>query len=305
MRRQQLRAIVYKIAVSYLEVERGLRPREQLAAFLSPAEYRRHLIMPPVSETAVGPVRPPDIARVRVDSMTPDRVRASALVRRADDRWSNLLVDLHQVGRGWQVTKLDRLERIVVREPRTVEVSEVDDARRVRSVQEERRLAMAAVEAIRARIDAIGDRRTRAARELRPELERWEGHVTYLTAELEALNTTQRLREQHGASMAPRSATADLADRGHETAKTLLGPRPDDVIQAMVWDQAAEALGAYCQKWALDEDAILGPVIGDEHAADRRQLLEHLRCAAHALDDHMEDVERADRLTLDPSLDLE
>lgn len=288
MSRKQLRAVVYKIAMSYLEVERGLRPPEQLAAFLSPAEYRRHLnTPPPASAPGAGPVRPPDIARVRVDSTTPHRVRASALVRRADDRWSSLLVDLRQVGRGWQVTKLDRLEQLVQREPRHIEAPDQGQglARRIHRVEDELGLAMAARDAVEKRIDDVGDRRTRAARELRPEVDRWSRRIEDLTAELGELDAIHRLWTRHDVSTKPQSVEPPLSTCGEEAA--LLGPRPEEPNHVKIWDNAVEAIGAFRHRWHVDEEEpVLGPVQSHEHAADQRQLLEHLRAAVKLLEDH-------------------
>lgn len=280
---QQLRAVVYKIARTYLEVERGLRPPDHLATFLSPDEYRRHRITPRAPAGVVRPVRPPDIGRVRIDLATSDRVDARALVRGHEDRWSMLLVDLCRVGRGWQVEKLDRLERLISNQPREVEVASNDMSERVRRLEGERRSVATAYEAVSNRIERIGDRRTKAARALAPELDRWAKRLDELDTEASNYARTIRLHEELG--------TADRLQGGHDrhrtddagTAQPLLGPRPEDPCLGPIWDDAVECLDAYRARWGLSAGDPIPRVTGDEQAAERRELVDRLREAVRAV----------------------
>lgn len=76
---RQVRAEVYKIVRAYLEIERGLRPPEQLERYLTPAEYRRHRQHPPDQTIRTGQaVLPTDIRRIHLDRHLPGQITATA-----------------------------------------------------------------------------------------------------------------------------------------------------------------------------------------------------------------------------------
>lgn len=275
----QLRAVVYKIARTYLEVERGLRSTDQLSAFLTQAEYRRHRVTRGSRRAASRPVRAIDIGKVRLDAATPDRVKASVLVRRDDDRWSSLLVDLKQTGHGWQVERLDRLERLLPREPRQVEIDEDAVERRRRFVESERRSVESVYRSVAKRYEGIPDKRTKPARALRPELDRWGERVAAIDDELEALGP---------ATMCP---TQDAAGRGLSEARSSV----DDALGGQHPPAEVEPLVArYRERWNLAPDEpLIGTSLAGAQAEERRDLLKAVRGLVRA---------GADDLTLSQSL---
>jgi hypothetical protein len=260
MNRRQLRAVVYKIAVTYLEVERGLRPPDQLAAFLSPTEYRRHRATTRRPRAVVRPVRPPDIGRVRIDAATSKRVNASVLVRRDDDAWSSLLVDLEKTGRGWQVDRLDRLERLLPPDPRQVEIIGDALAPRAGSLDGERRPVAAA-----------HDPAAEAVEE--PEVP---------AAERALLARPRRLPEDHGTSTLPEQPHDG---HGRDAADTsILGPRPENPSRAQIWDSVKEELDAYRDRWDLPAaEPLLHSPASEEQAGELQQLLHRLADAVNDL----------------------
>jgi hypothetical protein len=71
---RQVRAQIYKIVRVYLEIERGLRPPDQLEKYLTPAEYRRHRRCPqPPASRPREAVLPTDVGRIRLDRHLPVR----------------------------------------------------------------------------------------------------------------------------------------------------------------------------------------------------------------------------------------
>lgn len=278
----QMRAIVYKIAVSYLEVERGLRPPDQLEAFLTPDEYHRHRVTRPGRAAASHPVRPTDIGRARIDVGSPDHVGASVMVRRDEGRWSALLIDLKQTGRGWQVERLDRLERLVPREPRHIEVDEDVHDRRRRFVENERRAVEAVSMAAARRYERVPDKRLREAKSLRDERDRWRARLEVLQAEAASLDTRDLVEDLVSMGEAP---DRDERTRAQPAVKTILGPRPEGPHQAVVWDRADEALTAYLNRWEMESpSALLQSACLDAQESDRRELLRLLARAAHELE---------------------
>ena len=295
MTRQQLRAVVYRIAVIYLEVERGLRPPDQLAAFLSPAEYRRHRATTPGPRSAARPVRPHDIGRVFIDASTPQRVNASAMVRRGEDDWSALLIDLKQTGQGWQVERLGRLERLLPREPRHIEIDEDADERRVRVVEHERRAVEAAYAAASRRYERVPDRRVGEAKALREERNRLSARLEELEREASSLSQ----RRFHAAV----STAGDLPGSSEQppaqgAVETILGPRPDDPHWADVWDRAGKALAAYQDQWSLGSPTeLLHAARVEMQESERRDLLQLL---AHAV----QELEASSTRSIDPALEV-
>ena len=282
MTRQQLRAVLYRIAVIYLEVERGLRPPDQLEAFLTPAEYRRHRATPRGIGVVPRPVRPHDIGRVLMDASTPQHVSATAMVRRGEDGWSALLVDLKQTGQGWQVERLDRLERVLPREPRQIEIDEEAVARRIRVVDHERRVVEAAHAATSRRYERLPDKRVSEAKAMRDERDRLRTRLEDLESETSSLDQ-RRLQ----AAVVTAGELRGIAERRRApgAVEAILGPRPDDPLRADAWDRAGEALAAYEDQWRLDSPSDLLRATGVEtQESDRRDLLHFLAQAAQTLE---------------------
>ena len=278
----QLRAVVYHIARTYLEVERGLRPPRQMAGYLSSAEYHRHCVLQRGRLADPRPVRASDIGRVRLDAITPEQVRARLLARRDDDTWSALLVDLEAVGRGWQVARLDRLERLLPREPRHVEIDEDAVARRRRSIADDRRAAEAAYASAASRYERSPDKRTRVARSLRDERDRWSDRIEALQDEARTVSGWS-----DGMSDAVDAAPPSCASRAPHRAvvESVLGARPDRSVLADAWDRAERAVEEFGRRWHLDSpDELLRASAGGDREPHRRDLLRTLAEAAGALE---------------------
>lgn len=216
MTARELRAVIYRIAVTYLEVERGLRPPDHLAGLLSVAEYERHRAIARQPGLQAGPVRPPDVGPIHLSRLTPERVHANVLVRRDGEHWSSLLIDLGHHHRGWRVESLDRLERLCREEPLPrLEHPEASDlVGSFRRREEERRLAAAAHRAIEARLDRVGDRRTKAARRLQRELDTWSRKLDELDTEL---GTLERRRQLSRGSLGAGDDPTARRDQSSET----------------------------------------------------------------------------------------
>lgn len=283
LNRQQLRAVLYKIAQTYLEVERGLRPPEHLQRFLTPYEYQRHRAEPRRPKPPAGPVSPHDIGRIIINDDGTDRIRASILIRQTDDRWSALVSDLRRGPAGWQVETLDRLERRTGRQI-TRDVSAPDDDLRAATgrVENERLAVATAKEAIEQRLEQL-DGRTTEARALRPELQRWTRCLQDLDDELAALRNAEQVRSAQPPSPG-QTATAPSQTAGRLTAR-LLGARPDDQWRATIWDEVANALQDYRERWNIDDGReLLGTgEVCDAQADERRRVVEHLRAATKDL----------------------
>ncbi len=279
---RQLRAVVYNIALNYLEVERGLRPPRQLAAFLTPDERRRHRLSTVGRRAAAKPVRPHDIGRVRIDQVTPERVNASVAVRRGEEDWSNLIIDLRNTGRGWQVEKLDRLERLLPQEPRQLEIADDAFEERLWLVDDERRSVEAAHKAAVRRYDRSDDKRTRSARELRRRRDAWARLLSDVEAEAAALAERERLGHQNDQPMGERDRPSAVGKKSQ--LGSMLGPRPDDEFGAKVWDEAEHAVETYRDRWQVAADtSLLQAATASEQEVDRRRLFKRLGALARGL----------------------
>lgn len=273
---RQFRAVAYHIARTYLEVERNLRDPRHLRDLLTAVEYRRHRLAPPPRPASTGPVRPQDIGRVSVDSSGEDHVSASAQVRRGEDAWSTLIIDLQRSGAAWQVDRLGRLEHLLPLEPREVQVTGHDLERRIRLVEEDRRSVRLAHEAATRRYEGSDDKRTRSARVLRQERDGWARLLDDVNREITGLVERRDHRRILGAD--PMPASTELDDGAQRIDPVgLFGPRPDDGRRADLWDDAAAALRGYCRRWGVDSVAgLLEAGRAEACEADRRRLFMRL-----------------------------
>jgi hypothetical protein len=117
---RQLRAAIYRIARTYLEIERGLRPPEHLESVLTPAEYRRHRHTPSPARTRTGDaVLPTDIGHIHLDRHLPGQITATLPTRETGQHWGALVLHLARRHTGrWRIDQLERLTRpSVAREP--------------------------------------------------------------------------------------------------------------------------------------------------------------------------------------------
>lgn len=273
----QLKAVLYRIAQAYLEVERGLRPPEHLQSFLTPYEYRRHRAAPRRDRPRLGPVQMQEMGPVHFQRQGDDKITASLLTRRGADQWGALLLHLRAHGDGWQVDHLERLEHAVkLTEPPEHKMPDPEVAldRRIKSVQTERSLVDAALTATARRIEEIGDRRMKASRQLSEQLVRWENNLSDIDDELAGLRRTRSLRNARTPDL--ESGESRNSSCGVEAP---LGPRPTPAQRARVGEGSPANIEANRQRWDLenDERPPSGRAEDDDRQAHYRMLIEQIR----------------------------
>jgi hypothetical protein len=285
---RQIRADVYRITRVYLEIERGLRPPDQLEKFLTDAEYRRHRKTPhhPSSRTREA-VLPTDVGRIHLDRHLPGQVTATVPTRETGERWGALVLHFARDHTGrWRIDQLQRLSRpSVVRDPdrRPSEPKDLDV--RIGEVETERRVVEAAHRAATTRLrelrHANGDKGRQ--REVRGQQQTWKRRRNELDDELTHLRTTRGLRARLAdLDRRPQQPATDLTDAQLERA---LGPVPDDDWRRRLRDGLIAEIHIYRRRWSVtDERNVLGPdPVDPDHQRDRDELADTLRAAARAL----------------------
>jgi hypothetical protein len=285
---RQVRAQIYKIVRVYLEIERGLRPPEQLENYLTPAEYRRHRRRPqPPASRPREAVLPTDVGRIRLDRHLPGQITATIPTREIGQHWGALVLHLAKSHAGrWRIDQLERLARpTVARNPDQQPEARKDLDTRIRDIEAERRVVDAAHRATTTRL-----RELRAAgadpkrlRELRQQRQTWKSRRDELDTELDQVRTTRRLRDQ--------LADLDLPSRRHPTEldehqlEQLLGPQPDKQWRRGLRDGLIAEIHTYRRRWNVtDPRNVLGAIPADpDHRHDRDELADTLRAAAKAL----------------------
>jgi hypothetical protein len=284
---RQVRADVYKITRVFLEVERGLRPPDQLEALLTDAEYRRHRKHPrhPSSRTREVVV-PADVGQIHLDRHLPGQLTATVPTRETGDRWGALVLHFTRNPTGWRIDQLERLTRAsVAREPnrRSDEPQDIDV--RIRDVEAERHLVDAFHRAATTRLRELrhtGVDKDRQ-REVRQQQQTWKRRRTELDDELTQLRTTRGLRARLAdVDCRPQPPATDMDDT---QLQRLLGPVPDDHRRQGLRDGLVEEITTYRRRWNVtDTRNILGPDPADpDHRRDRDELADTLRAAARAL----------------------
>jgi hypothetical protein len=285
---RQVRADVYRITRVYLEVERGLRPPEQLEKFLTPAEYRRHRSRPqhPAARDR-EPVLPTDVGRIHLDRHLPGQITATIPTRETGEHWGALVLHFvrNHAGR-WRIDQLERLTRpTVARDTPKTPPEPKDLDTRVRVIEEERRLVDAAHRATTTRVrelrEAGADRDQ--TRELRTQQKTWKRLRSELDTELATLRHIRELRHA--------LADIDLRHDRHPTElddqqlDVLLGPVPDHKWRRGLRDGVIDEIHTYRRRWNVtDPRNVLGPTPDDpDHQHDRDELARTLRAAARAL----------------------
>lgn len=289
---RRLRAAIYHLAHTYLEVERGLRDPEHLKPYLTPAEYRRHRIRPTHPRaTATGAVLPTDIGHIHLDRHLPGQITATMPTRETDQRWGALVLHFARHAGQWRIDQLERLTRPGhLREP-TVEPPEQDPLpQQIRQVTQERDLAAAAHRATTSRLadlqaaDAT-PASTVSIRQLAEQQHTWRRHHQQLDDELTRLRETHQLRQQLGAPDPTHGAGDPATGLTHEQLLVALGPVPAEGWQSRLWHSLADEIGTYRQRWQVtDPRTVLGP--DPDHPAhhhDRDELAATLRASARAL----------------------
>jgi hypothetical protein len=285
---RQVRADVYKITRVYLEVERGLRPPDQLEKFLTEAEYRRHRKTPhhPASRSREA-VLPTDVGRIHLDRHLHGQVTATVPTRESGDRWGALVLHFARDHTGrWRVDQLERLtRRSVVRQPSRPVVEPKDLDVRIRDVETERRVVDAAHRAATTRLRELRHANVDKdqQREVRQQQQTWKRRRSELDDELTHLRTTRELRARLAdIDHRPQQPATALTDAHLER---LLGPVPDDDWQQRLRDGLIEEIHTYRRRWNVtDARNVLGPdPAHPDQRRDRDDLADTLRAAARAL----------------------
>jgi len=284
---QELRAVLYRIAQTYLEVERGLRPPEHLKAFLTPREYMRHRAQPRPLHPPAGPVQHRDLGRMHLERPAREQITASVIVRQPGDRWGVLVVHLRDTGTGWKVDQLERLERtpraLSPREVQPPESDDIDD--RIRYVESERRVVNAARVASSTWLDELEQASERdghhaeRVRQVRDQLGTWTRRAHDLDRELQTLTRTRALRAPWGLSEGDGSRTQASIRDPLAPIRMLLGDRPEGGLSGVTWDEAAAELVRYRKRWQIaDHEVPLGRSTDDpDQVRDRQRLIRQLR----------------------------
>ena len=295
---RQLRAAVYRVARTYLEVERGLRPAEHLDRFLTPTEYRRHRTRPidPRNRPS-GVVLPSELGRIHLDRHLPGQITATLPTRETEQQWGALVLHFARTHTGrWRIDQLQRLERpSVAREPArtpTIDPTVALD-QQIGRVADERALVVAAHQAVTTRIAElrttpdIDDTDRKAARRiLRHQQRTWKQRRTELGHELRQLRETRRLRAELTRTEPPAlPATTRSTELTAERLTELLGEVPDDPWRARLRDAVIDEIHTYRARWHItDTRTLLGPEPDDPaHRHDRTELADPLRASARAL----------------------
>lgn len=281
---EQMVTFVHSVAHIYMEVERGLRDPQHLQRLMTRAEFERHRQLPPderLRPRAAGPVRPGDIGKIRIDRTHPREITAAIPTRESGERWGSLVIDLRQVGDGWLVTRLERLQRRGL-EPTQEGVAEpgrsLDD--RVRQVKTELRLVHSAQRATEAQLDEAVDEATR--QELEGQARRWEAKAEELGAELAELERNRQLSEKRE----PIATSGAAARAAVPALGRILGPRPRTGADRTLWDAIREQVESYRDRWGLPDEGTLlgGDVSGTQQQAHRERVADLIKAARRILE---------------------
>lgn len=292
MNNAQIHALLYRIAWTYLEVERGLRPPEHLQRFVAPYEYRRQRAAPRPDRPRLGPVQPQDLGPIHFERHGDDCITANLVARRGDERWGAVVLEMRGSDSGWHVSHLERLER-AVQTPEPRDDAEVPDPaelldRRIRLVETEHSLVGAAMTATARRIEDIGDRRTRASKQLSQQLDRWADRLSDLDEELDTLTRRRELLNRPPTREQEQNRSMTMAC----DIEGLLGPRPDEPHRAWTWDRTAADIQSYRARWSIPDD---GPPLGaptdnETQNAEREKMIKRI-CEFRR--EHPTDIERS------------
>jgi hypothetical protein len=290
---RQLRASVYTIAKAYLEVERGLRPPEQLERYLTPAEYLRHRARPTSHATRTGePVLPTDIGAIHLDRHLPGQITATLPTRETGQRWGALVLHFARRHTGrWRIDQLERLQRpSVARQPTRQPREDLDQ--RIRRIQDERWLVEAAYQTTRTRLADHRHGRTHGgpldpatAKTLRQQQRTWKRRRTELDDELADLQRRRDLQAKLTDLDRPAPSGRDPTRLTDRQLTHLLGHVPTDPWRHQLRDALTDEIHTYRKRWNVtDPNTALGPQPDDPaHRTERTELADTLRASARAL----------------------
>lgn len=196
----QLCDLVRFLARTCVEVERGLRPPDQLAQFIHPDTLAAWRNTHPIGRFAGGPLRPGDVGVPHITRIRDDLVRASITTRTDPHRWGALVFELRQARGRWAVANLQRL--LAATHYRTgdqPEILEVPLEHRIEAATSERTLVEAAHRATRTRLAELApsDPARQATERLAAS---WERIRADLDRELNTLRASLELRQTLGKS---------------------------------------------------------------------------------------------------------
>ena len=318
---QQLAAMIRHLAQLHLEVERGMRPPDQLRPYMTPASYRRLRGQQGVRFRDPSPPSPEDLGPVHLSRPSPDKVLASLRTREQGDQHGALVIELGATREGrWRITELARVgHHLALHGPTPSPVA--DERTRIRRTEDERSAVKAAywVEAKRVgelsgpeaeRAAALasywGQRLTeldqelqalrqrhemREPRELLPDQETNETNDVERHREPGALDNRPRRRASRDRSPesvaeAPHPESSNIVDPSEENAVVrLLGPRPEEGHAHRLWQRASDEIRAYRARWEIaDEGLALGsPPDDHDQSHHRARVTDVVRAVRHEL----------------------
>lgn len=289
---RELGTLLYRIAHTYLEVERGMRPPQHLQRLLTIAEYYRHRQQPAQDRLpAAGPVVPTDIGQIRFDRTLRGDVAAVVPTREVSQRWGALTIQLRKTPNGWLVSHLQRVQRRTLTREADSPIPEPEDiTQRIQRVEDERGLVESAHQAVKARLaDLRNGRQDKGASQ--PELSQqeqvWARRIKELDHELVQLRRRVQFREaldRPNDTSGSRSCH-DPVDEVDKRLAKILGPVPNGLEGQDVWTAARQEVVSYRRRWSIDDrSTLLGPEAQDvDQRRDRAQVAAFLRAAARAL----------------------
>jgi hypothetical protein len=274
---QQVAAIVRHLARKQLEIERGLRPPEHLAAHLTPSAYRHMRLRPREHFPRGGPVLPKDLSGVHLTRYPDGHVYATVSTREQNDRWGAITMQLKPGPDGrFVVSELERVRpRPLQRETAPEQHQDLDE--QIRRAEDELRLTEAALRAEKRRLASADERAARS--EARDLVSAYTSRLSDLDAELQDLQARQHTREAVAAHEA-----REVAEGPPAYITKLLGEQPTDEGRLGLWQAARDAIEEYRYHWGVDRETALGPVPdADNQRRHREQVVEFLQAVTPQL----------------------
>lgn len=193
--RTQLTEMVRFFAKTCVEVERGLRPPEQLTRYMEPDAALAWSRDGTVGRFGGGPVRDGDVGPAHLSRVADGAVHATVTTRTTSDRWGAVTLHLKAERGRWMLTELRRVlaSRHYLTGRDHGNDLELPLGWRIDRASEERRLVEGALQATRFRIDELpaGPDRHDAQRMERS----WRRVAAQLDHELADLRSRLELRE--------------------------------------------------------------------------------------------------------------
>ena len=286
---EEIRLVGVGVTRLYLEVERGLRNRDDLRRFLTPQAFTAQFSDGVSRFPDAGPVRVEDIGAITYARTDEKRAMLSVVARQQGDQWGAVCVELQPDARGcWHVAELTRVQDRNLVHPtpdRSGQREDTERRDRVRAME---------LQAIHAALAAAGDRRAAAKTDLEelratptPDPEAVKAARSRLTA---TAAEERRWSKELASVTATTLPSHDRLHHPHDPRQPryvtrLLGPEPVDQHARATWKAGAAILDVYRRAAGITDDrTALGPVLSDPGLADAREAaLRHLDELAHHL----------------------